>query len=114
MELFIGGFGQNKYETVKALYPNVKDDNIWNHIHLDVKKWLEEGQTLEEVRDRIWKRISDNPGILIISDEIGNGIVPMDDFQRMYREEMGRILIDLAKEAKHVTRIMCGIPQQIK
>ena len=50
----------------------------------------------------------------MISDEIGNGIVPMDAFEREYREQTGRILIELAKEAEEVIRVICGIGQKIK
>ena len=50
----------------------------------------------------------------IICDEVGNGIVPMDAFEREYRERLGRFLIEVAKRADRVERIMCGIGQRIK
>ena len=50
----------------------------------------------------------------IICDEIGNGIVPGDRFEREYRERTGRILIDLAARAERVERVICGIGQRIK
>jgi adenosyl cobinamide kinase/adenosyl cobinamide phosphate guanylyltransferase len=52
--------------------------------------------------------------IIIISDEIGNGIVPTDAFEREYRERTGRILVELASRADEVVRILCGIEQRIK
>jgi adenosyl cobinamide kinase/adenosyl cobinamide phosphate guanylyltransferase len=52
--------------------------------------------------------------IIIISDEIGNGIVPADAFEREYRERTGRILARLASRADEVVRILCGIEQRIK
>lgn len=55
-----------------------------------------------------------NTDWIIISDEIGNGVVPMDTFERKYREETGRLLIKLAEEAEEVERILCGIGQRIK
>ena len=54
------------------------------------------------------------PDCIILSDEIGNGIVPMDAFDREYRDRLGRILISLAKEADEVVRVICGIGQKIK
>ena len=51
---------------------------------------------------------------MIICDEIGNGIVPLDAFEREYREHTGRILIELAGKADEVVRIICGIQQRIK
>ena len=54
------------------------------------------------------------PECFIISDEIGNGIVPMDAFEREYRERTGRILVDLANKAEEVERVICGLGQKIK
>ena len=51
---------------------------------------------------------------ILISDEIGNGIIPLEAFEREYRERMGRILILLAKRAEEVERVICGIGQKIK
>ena len=51
---------------------------------------------------------------IIISDEIGNGIVPTDSFEREYRERVGRILVQLADRAKEVERVLCKIGQKIK
>ena len=58
--------------------------------------------------------ISKYNNLIIISDEIGNGIVPIDSFERDYRERTGRLLIELAKDADKVTRVFCGIGQVIK
>lgn len=38
----------------------------------------------------------------------------MDAFEREYRERLGRFLIEVAKRADRVERIMCGIGQRIK
>ena len=58
--------------------------------------------------------IDKNPDCILICDEIGNGIVPIDRFEREYREQVGRILIEVAKRADRVERITCGIGQRIK
>ena len=54
------------------------------------------------------------PNCVIISDEVGNGIVPIEAFEREYRERTGRILVELAKKAEEVERVICGIGQKIK
>ena len=41
------------------------------------------------------------------ADEIGNGIVPLDAFEREYREQTGRAEILLAKKADEVVRVIC-------
>ncbi len=66
----------------------------------------------ENPKESILDFITKYPDCILISDEIGNGIVPMDAFEREYREQTGRILIELAKEAEEVTRVICGIGQK--
>lgn len=51
---------------------------------------------------------------IIISDEIGCGIVPVEKEERQIREETGRLLCRISSQADKVFRIMCGIPTQIK
>lgn len=55
-----------------------------------------------------------NPEAVIVSDEIGMGIVPMERFDRRWREETGRALCILAQKADRVVRVTCGIGQVIK
>lgn len=127
MKLIIGGFGQGKLTYVHQKY-NVENDKVWdgeipenieengdivviNHLHIWVKKRLaDNGCPEEEILDFV-KRY---PDCVLISDEIGNGIVPMEQFEREYRERTGRILVELAKNAEEVERIICGIGQKIK
>lgn len=40
----------------------------------------------------------ENKDTIVIADEIGNGIVPLDAFEREYREQTGRAEILLAKK----------------
>ena len=58
--------------------------------------------------------VEKHPGVILVCDEIGNGIVPIDAFERTYREQTGKILIRLAQEADEVVRVLCGIGQRIK
>lgn len=58
--------------------------------------------------------IEQNPDAVVVSDEIGLGIVPIDPFERRWREETGRALCLLAAQASHVTRVYCGIPRRLK
>jgi adenosyl cobinamide kinase/adenosyl cobinamide phosphate guanylyltransferase len=72
---------------------------------------LKEGEDIYSLVDRI---LANNPDIVIIVDELGCGIVPMDPYDRMYRELTGRICCKLAKEAKEVHRVISGIGMVIK
>lgn len=51
---------------------------------------------------------------VVICNEVGLGIVPVDPVERMYREVTGRICCRLAARAVSVERVQCGIPMRIK
>ena len=56
----------------------------------------------------------DEVDVVISSDLIGSGIVPMDAFDRCWREVTGRVLTDIASKADEVYRVTCGIEQRLK
>jgi adenosyl cobinamide kinase/adenosyl cobinamide phosphate guanylyltransferase len=82
-----------------------------NHFHLWIDRMLKEEQDIYTLVDQI---LAINPEIVIIVDELGCGIVPMDAYDRRYRELTGRICCKLAKEAEEVHRVICGIGTVIK
>lgn len=84
---------------------------VVNHFHNWIRgRILNGGCPEEEVRPFLERC----PDCIIISDEVGNGIVPANAFEREYRERTGRILVELAKKAEEVERVICGIGQKIK
>lgn len=111
MILIIGGSYQNKYEWAKTHYGNRE---IWNGFHLFVKQSLLEGKTPEEIKTNVQAKIMEDPSLVIISDEIGCGIVPFTEEDRNFRELTGRLLCHIAEHAENVFRITCGIGQKIK
>lgn len=127
MKLVIGGYAQGKLQYVLCKYSisttmvcdarlpeNTSEQSgviVINHFHDWVKeRLLVDGNPMEE----IFRFVDQYPDCVIISDEIGNGIVPIDAFERSYREETGRILVALAARAEEVERVICGIGQKIK
>ena len=84
---------------------------IINHFHEWVKTCLKDGTHVENELQRLFQLY---PACIIIGDEIGNGIVPIDAFERKYRETYGRILINIAERAEEVDRVLCGLSQKIK
>ena len=54
------------------------------------------------------------PDRVIVTDEIGGGIVPTDPMERTWREETGRVCCRLAAAAGQVWRVNCGLGQRIK
>lgn len=84
---------------------------VLNHLHSRIRQSMAEGGCPEE---EIGLFLEKNPDSVIISDEVGCGIVPADAFEREYRERTGRILVELARQAEEVVRVICGIGQKIK
>lgn len=132
MKLVIGGYSQGKldyvlsrgtcteYYIIDGELPNAEQlqqsiDNgktvIVNHFHEWMRKSLMQGKNPEQ---EILEFIEKAPDCIVISDEIGNGIVPIDSFERGYRERTGRIMVKLAEQADEVVRVICGIGQKIK
>ena len=60
------------------------------------------------------KLIARNPEIILVSDEIGYGLVPIDAADRSYREQVGRICTELAAFSDEVVRVVMGIGTKIK
>lgn len=51
---------------------------------------------------------------VVVCNEVGCGVVPLDAAERRWREEVGRASARLAAEAEAVVRIVCGLPQILK
>ena len=127
MELYIGGCSQGKLNYVlkktgiseemvldaeEITGTNIKREVlIINHFHLLVKNILKDGRNPEDIINEISE---ENPELIIICDDVGNGIIPVEAAEREYRERLGRILCGLAEKAVKVERIICGIGQRIK
>lgn len=124
VKIITGGAFQGKLSYAKNLYP----DRIWTDgksCGLDeirtcaavyafqefVKRWLKAGRSWEELPSLI---LRENRDIVIVCDEIGCGLVPVDAFEREYRESTGRILTELAESAERVDRVVCGIGMRIR
>ena len=126
MILVIGGAYQGKLEYVKERfhiqsedifdgesdsYENLVHRKVIVNFHSLMRRFL-----LDEMNgfDEINKILDKNHDLITITDEIGYGIVPLDPFERRYREETGRVCCYLAKEAQEVIRVLSGIATKIK
>lgn len=121
-----GGNSQGKLCFVKDAFPVGEGDvsdgadcafddafakPVLNHLNVLVKRMLKAGIVPDEL---VLKGIEKNPGIIILCDELGCGMVPMTRENRDLREKVGRLQCMLAKKAKNVYRVCCGIPTLIK
>ena len=120
MKLYIGGAGNGQTELARAesgLTPQRCTPETalrapaTGDFHRPVRQVLEDGGDAAAFAKSL---LAENPDALVVSDEIGLGIVPLDPFERRWREDTGRALCLLAAQAERVTRVCCGIPQVIK
>jgi len=81
------------------------------HFHEYIRRSLREGRDVSRLAEEIVRR---NPELVIVVNELGSGVVPVDSFDREYRETVGRICCALAGEAREVHRVVCGIGMVIK
>lgn len=105
----------NKYDANSSISKmnNAESTLIVNHVHLIVRDMLKQVLGIDEIETEIMKLV-DIDGSVVICDEIGNGLIPMERFEREYRDAVGEILQKLASKAAMVTRLVCGIGMVIK
>lgn len=124
MELIVGGAFQGQLDYAKRLFPKVKwaDGSVCGENELYscegifgfqeyIRRAMKEGREVTDLADLLAEK---NPDIVIVSDEVGYGVVPIDSFDRSYREAVGRICTGLASYAKRVHRVICGVGTVIK
>ena len=52
--------------------------------------------------------------IIFVSNEVGQGIVPMEKLSRDFRDHAGRLHQDLAAACQHVWFVTAGLPHKLK
>ena len=78
---------------------------------LIVKRLLEEKADINAFTERLCK---ENPNAVVIINEIGAVIIPLEKNDRIWREETGRAGCLIARNSSEVIRLACGIPTIIK
>lgn len=102
--LIIGGAYQNKRAVARRYYPQLP---CADRLHETVRAQLARGEDpmalLEQLR-----------GHVVVCDEIGCGVVPIDRADEAWREAVGRLCCALAEQADAVIRVVAGVPCPIK
>ena len=82
---------------------------MWLTNHLLAENDLKQAQTelLTALKDSAAQ-------ILIVSNEVGHGIVPENALSRRFREAQGRLNIALAAQADRVVQVIAGLPLVLK
>lgn len=116
MILLIGGAGQGKlaYALEKTGYTvddvardpeTAKSRPIFAGLETWVRDHMDEN--LEEL-------LAANPDVIVLCDEVGCGVVPVDPAERAWREAVGRLCCGLAERASRVERIFCDLSMTLK
>ena len=135
MILIIGGAWQGKLEFAKRLaaekrpglamtdfkplvaegsqddFEAASNRSVVHGLHEYVRRLLEEQRSIE---DFVAGLKAANPEVIVTTNELGCGIVPMDPEERRWREAAGRAALQAAKESDQVYRMVCGIAARIK
>ncbi len=70
---------------------------------------------LEQAQAELLEAVQNCPAqILIVSNEVGHGIVPDNALARKFREAQGRLNISLAAQADLVVQVTAGLPLVLK
>ena len=124
MEMIIGGVYQGKENYARKNFPDITwrkgseltEEELYQAegilgFHDYIKRSMKEGKDLSGLAQELLEK---NPNVVLVSEEVGYGIVPADAFERRYRETVGRICTELAAGSSKVTRIVCGIGMVLK
>ena len=114
MVLIVGGMAQGKLEFarrelgVTAWSDGVIGaENCIYNLHRALRDQPEADALLER-----W--LTEYPDGIVICDEVGCGVVPVDKEDRSWREKVGRTCCRLAERASAVYRVTCGLGARLK
>ena len=109
MVLIFGGAYQGKLAYAMERFGLAESDVF------RIDKWiLELVRADADVEEAVGQFIDDNPGAVVVCDDISCGVVPVDPLMRKWREAVGRALAKLSRKSDEVIRLFCGIPTKIK
>lgn len=126
MKLVIGGYAQGRLLYVMEQYALTEQDvwdaaeepfSAWNgqriiyHTEALVTGWLREGKNPCEAAAALLPQWKD---AILITQEVGCGLVPVTAEDRRWREAVGQLNIYLAGKADTVDRVCCGLGMRIR
>lgn len=107
MIFITGGAFQGKADYAREHFAGYR---LVEHYERQVREQLLRGEEPMKAARRL---AESGEKMVVICDELGCGLVPMDAFDRKYREACGRVSCYLAGQAEQVIRMVCGIPGRI-
>lgn len=114
MVLIVGGMAQGKLTFAKRALgvtawseDALGEENCVHGLHLAIR-------ALAEPEAAVGEWLTTHPDGVIICDEVGCGVTPLDRADREWRERVGRICCVLAEKAEAVYRVQCGLEVRLK
>ena len=68
----------------------------------------------EEIRSLVEAGRAAQGGVIVVTNEVGLGIVPANWLARLYRDVLGRANATLARESEQVYLLVSGLPLKVK
>ena len=85
------------------------------HVHRWVRRAVQEGSWDRQWFEALVREMADRqPELLVTMDEVGCGIVPMEEEERRFREAAGEAGQILAAHSREVWRVICGAGARIR
>lgn len=112
MILIIGGAGQGKLDYVLQKTGYTPDQVAHTPEEAEAKPVFDGLEGWPDLNEEALLAV--NPDVILICDEVGCGVVPVEPEQRAWREQVGRLCCRLAARAERVERIFCGLPMVLK
>lgn len=84
-------------------------DKCNNHVIDEVEK-----KVFVEIEKLLKTMKKEQKNMIIVSNEVGSGIVPAYRVGSIFRDIAGRVNQYIAKEADEVYHVICGLPQKLK
>ena len=101
----------NKQKYIMEQLGMTEEEFIQNGIR-DAEELVRENIIREEMEE-LSEKLSKEKRI-VIANEVGGGVVPMDPEERAFRERAGRFACLLSEKAERVIRVVCGLGQVLK
>ena len=125
MHLILGGKYMGKRAYVESLYGPFK--KVCD-LERDPPETIEEAEAVlnlqagvrtlllrgEDAQAFFAARLDSLRGSVLTGDEVGGGVVPLDAFERRWRDEVGLLYQMLAREADRVDRVWAGLATRLK
>lgn len=125
MIVITGGACQGKLEYAKERFAfteadieyctvenglSFKKSCIYN-LHLYILGAIRKGEDPIEIISKALSQLEDK---ILICDDICSGVVPIERENRLWRDNTGKIMQILCRNAVEVVRLFCGLPEKIK